>query len=187
MKIMVIDNYDSFVYNLVYAIRELGVQKIEIVKNDAIPMERLASFDKIVLSPGPGLPSESGQLMEVLEKYAHAKSILGVCLGHQAIAEHFGGKLLQLETPLHGVTSELQIEKNDYLLNSIPNQNPIGHYHSWVVSLPPESELEVLARDERGHIMALRHKYYDIRSVQFHPESILTVRGKQIIKNWINQ
>lgn len=185
MKILVIDNYDSFVYNLVHILYNLGVNDIEIRKNDKIDIEEVNEFDKILLSPGPGIPSNAGIMPEIIRKYSATKSILGICLGHQAIAENFEGELNNLTTPLHGIASELSIIKEDYLFNNIPEKFKIGHYHSWVVNTPLPKDLEVLAYDKDGNVMALKHRQYDVRGVQFHPESVLTEHGIQIIKNWI--
>ena len=186
MKILVIDNYDSFVYNLVHYIEALDfVEEITVVKNDAFSIEQVKNFDKILLSPGPGIPKEAGKMMEIIKQHHASKSILGVCLGHQAIAEAFGATLHNLEKPLHGVASQVTVLQEDYLFKNIPESFSIGHYHSWVVQLDDNPFLEVLARDKNQNIMAIRHKKYDVRGVQFHPESILTEYGKALIKNWV--
>lgn len=185
MKIIVIDNYDSFVYNLIHILRELDFQDITVVKNDKILLEEIETYDKILLSPGPGIPKNAGIMPEIIQKYASSKSILGVCLGHQAITEAFGGELYNLPEPLHGIASTMTIEKEDYLFNKVPQKIQIGHYHSWVVSVKDSNNLEVIARDEQNNIMAIKHKHYDVRGVQFHPESVLTQHGKTILKNWI--
>lgn len=185
MKILVIDNYDSFVYNLVHILYNLGVNDIEVRKNDKIDIEVVEDFDKILLSPGPGIPSNAGIMPEIIRKYSSTKSILGICLGHQAIAENFGGELSNLMNPLHGIASELSIIKEDYLFKDMPGKFKVGHYHSWVVNAPLPEHMEILAHDNDGNIMALKHKNYDVRGVQFHPESVLTDNGIQIIKNWI--
>ena len=185
MKIIVIDNYDSFVYNIVYALKELGAQQVDVIKNDKVELKDLAKYDKIVVSPGPGIPIDAGQVMNILKEYSTTKSIFGVCLGHQAIGEFFKHKLKQLNNPLHGIQGQLQITQEDYLLKDIPNYTKIGHYHSWVIDEKDNSELDVIAYDTNGNIMAIKHKHYDIRGVQFHPESILTENGIQLLANWI--
>lgn len=188
MNILVFDNYDSFTYNIVHAIRELG-ENPDVVRNDKISLENIEKYDKIIISPGPGIPKEAGKLMNLLYKFADKKSILGICLGHQAIGEHFGAKLHNLPEVFHGVSTPIKIIKEDYLFNGLPNDFSVGRYHSWVVDTKgfPYQQLEVLATDEDGMIMALKHKKYDIRGVQFHPESILTPNGLQIIENWLRR
>ena len=186
-KIVVIDNYDSFVYNLVHYLEELDCQ-VTVLRNDQFHIDDLASFDKILLSPGPGIPDEAGLLKEVIKTYAHSKAILGVCLGQQAIGEVFGGSITNLDEVFHGVATTINIVEDDTLLfKGLNPQIEVGRYHSWVVSRDdfPDS-LEVTALDENGQIMALRHREYDVRGVQFHPESVLTPQGKAIINNWIN-
>lgn len=186
MKLLVIDNYDSFVYNLVALIRETTKAPLTVVKNDQVDLETLHQYSHILLSPGPGIPSEAGKMMEVLERVAPHTSVLGVCLGHQAIAEFSGARLQQLNAPLHGVTSTLVQIQTDSLFETTPKTFQIGHYHSWVVaedSVP--NSLEVLAFDEHHNIMAIKHKGFPWRGVQFHPESILTEHGKTLISNWI--
>lgn len=185
MRILVIDNYDSFVYNIVHILRNEPDVEVDVIYNDQIDIAAINHYDKILLSPGPGIPSEAGQLMEVIERFATEKPILGVCLGHQALAEHFGGSLTNLEQPLHGVQSELSTTQHDYLFEEAPDSFQIGHYHSWVVNPEHLEEMEVMAEDERGNVMAIKHTHYDIRGVQFHPESILTEHGKQLLQNWI--
>tara|TARA_B110000305_G_C19313550_1_gene575207 strand:- start:213 stop:773 length:561 start_codon:yes stop_codon:yes gene_type:complete len=184
MKIIVIDNYDSFTYNLVHYLEELGCE-ITVKRNDEVEIKEIEKFDKIVLSPGPGIPEEAGLLKEIISFYSSSKSILGVCLGHQAIAEVFGAELINLETVYHGVATNINIIKKDPIFNDLPNPLKVGRYHSWVVKEPLPDELEVLAFDENGQIMALKHKSLDIRGVQFHPESILTESGKSLLKNWL--
>lgn len=186
MKILVVDNYDSFVYNIVHLLYEIGVAEIDVVKNDQLDFSYINQYDKIVLSPGPGIPKNAGMMPQLLSEFASTKSILGICLGHQAIAEHFGTDLINLSEPLHGVASEIEILKEDYLFENLPKQFKIGHYHSWVVSETISNDLEILAKDELGNIMAIQHKKYDVRGLQFHPESILTENGKTILNNWIN-
>jgi len=187
MKILVVDNYDSFVYNIVHLLYEIGVAEIDVVKNDHLDFSVMHQYDKIVLSPGPGIPKDGGMMPKLIAEFAYTKSILGICLGHQAIAEHFGMDLINLKAPLHGVASKIDIITADYLFQNLPNHFNIGHYHSWVVSETISDELEVLAKDEFGNIMALKHKKYDLRGLQFHPESILTENGKKILINWINK
>jgi anthranilate synthase component II len=187
MKILVVDNYDSFVYNIVHLLYEIGVAEIGVVKNDQLDFSYINQYDKIVLSPGPGIPKDAGMMPQLLSEFASTKSILGICLGHQAIAEHFGADLINLTAPLHGVASEIEIVKNDYLFENLPKHFKIGHYHSWVVSEAISNDVEILAKDELGYIMAIKHKKYDVRGLQFHPESILTENGKTILTNWINK
>ena len=186
MKILVLDNYDSFTYNLVYIVRQLGYgAQMDVFRNDKISLEDVANYDKILLSPGPGVPSEAGIMPELLKKYAASKSILGVCLGHQAIREAFGGSLINLSEVLHGVASEVAVE-NDLMFKNVPITFKIGRDHSWVIdesTLSPD--LEVIARTPDQQIMAVRHKKFDVRGVQFHPESILTDNGVKIMQNWL--
>lgn len=186
MKILVLDNYDSFTYNLVYIVRQLGYgAEMDVFRNDKISIEDVAQYDKIILSPGPGVPEDAGIMPGLLKKYASTKSILGVCLGNQAIGEAFGGSLINLSEVLHGVASIVKVE-DDLLFKDVPDTFNIGRYHSWVVdenTLSPD--LEVIARTSDQQIMALRHKQFDVRGLQFHPESILTENGVQIIKNWL--
>ncbi len=185
-KILVIDNYDSFVFNLVHIIRELGYQP-DVFRNDKISLEAVNQYDKILLSPGPGIPSEAGIMLELIKEYAPTKSILGVCLGHQAIGEAFGGELLNLPEVLHGISSRVTIiDIEETLFKDLPNQFKIAHYHSWVVKEKSiEGKLVVTARDAQGNLMALRHPRFDVHGVQFHPESVLTEYGKQMINNWL--
>lgn len=186
MNIVIIDNYDSFTYNLSHQLKALGAQ-VDVVRNDAFQMSRLEPYDKIVLSPGPGIPEEAGLLNDVIRRYAGRKPILGVCLGHQAIAEVFGGRLENLRTVYHGVQTPTHIINHDYLFEHLPETFEAGRYHSWVVSRSglPDS-LEVTAISDDGHIMALRHRTYDVRGIQFHPESILTPEVARILQNWLN-
>lgn len=186
MNIVIIDNYDSFTYNLSHQLKALGAQ-VDVVRNDAFQMSRLEPYDKIVLSPGPGIPEEAGLLNDVIRRYAGRKPILGVCLGHQAIAEVFGGRLENLRTVYHGVQTPTHIINHDYLFEHLPETFETGRYHSWVVSRSglPDS-LEVTAISDDGHIMALRHRTYDVRGIQFHPESILTPEGARILQSWLN-
>lgn len=186
MKILVLDNYDSFTYNLVHYLEQLTDAEIEVYRNDKISLDKIKRFDKILLSPGPGIPSEAGILLDVIKTYAPTKSILGVCLGQQAIAEAFGGSLTNLKEVFHGVSTPVEIIKEDSLFKGIPKKINVGRYHSWAVNkndLP--KELEIICVDEEGSIMALRHKKYDVKGVQFHPESVLTEHGLEMIKNWV--
>ena len=186
MKIVVIDNYDSFTYNLVHLLEKVCNYKIDVFQNDKISISKVAEYDKILLSPGPGLPNEAGILNEVIQKYAPTKSILGVCLGLQAIAEAFGGKLKNLENVYHGVATQITILKEDTLFENCPRKFKVARYHSWVVDsnyLP--NCFEIIAVDEARNIMAMKHKTYQVKGMQFHPESILSEYGEQIIKNWI--
>ena len=187
MKVVVIDNYDSFVYNLVHYIEELDVD-VTVVRNDQFNLNAIAEFDKILLSPGPGIPDEAGLLKDVIKTYAGMKPILGVCLGQQAIGEVFGGQLTNLDQVFHGVATTAQILVDDTVLfQGLAQKIEVGRYHSWVVSTDEFPDvLEVTSVDENGQIMSLRHREFDIRGVQFHPESVLTPSGKEIIKNWIN-
>ena len=186
MRILVFDNYDSFTYNLVHYIEKIGQYELEVHRNDKISLDDIKRFDKILLSPGPGLPSEAGILRELIKTYASTKSILGVCLGQQAIGEVFGGKLTNLNTVYHGVATEMDVVKDDLLFKGLPKKFKAGRYHSWVVDEQhfPE-ELEITVKDSNGFVMGLRHRKYDVRGVQFHPESILTEHGEQMIRNWL--
>ena len=187
MNILVFDNYDSFTYNLVHPVEKITAGKVDVYRNDRIELEQVKVYDKIILSPGPGIPEEAGLLLPLIRAYAADKSILGVCLGHQAIGEAFGGKLINLETVYHGVATKIKIEKaGTKIFDGLGPELEVGRYHSWIVGEKdfPE-ELEITARDENGYIMALRHKKYDVQGVQFHPESVLTPDGEQIIRNWL--
>ncbi|NND32896.1 MAG: aminodeoxychorismate/anthranilate synthase component II [Saprospiraceae bacterium] len=187
MKILVIDNYDSFTYNLVQYIREIVPYPVDVFRNDAIPISEVELYDIIVLSPGPGLPSQSGITPEVITQYHKTKSILGVCLGHQAIGEVFGGTLYNLAQVFHGVSTEMIVTHEDVLFQGLGGKFEAGRYHSWIVEKETFPNcLEVLAEDQYGTIMALKHKDYNVRGVQFHPESILTPQGKLILKNFFN-
>ncbi|MEJ0106858.1 MAG: aminodeoxychorismate/anthranilate synthase component II [Bacteroidota bacterium] len=226
MKILVFDNYDSFTYNLVHLVEKIIHEKVDVYRNDEIPLEKVKEYDKIILSPGPGIPEEAGLLLPLIKEYASSKSILGVCLGHQAIGEAFGGKLINLSTVYHGVATEIRVlsresgagsqesgggslesgvsslefggdSKEDdspftihhsrhNLFKGLPGKLEVGRYHSWIVSdenFP--NELEVTARDENNYIMGLQHKKYDVQGVQFHPESVLTPKGEEIMRNWL--
>ena len=187
MKILVFDNYDSFTYNLVHLVEKITHEKVDVFRNDQIALEKVVAYDKIILSPGPGIPEEAGLLLELVKEYAPVKSILGVCLGHQAIAEVFGGKLINLDTVFHGVATPIKIlNSKAEILKGLPDEIVVGRYHSWIVSDDnfPE-ELQVTARDENGYIMALQHKTFDVQGVQFHPESVLTPDGERIMRNWL--
>ena len=186
MNIVIIDNYDSFTYNLSHLVKELGAE-VTVVRNDQFQLDELEPFDKIILSPGPGIPSEAGLLLDVIRTYAGRKPILGVCLGHQAIGEVFGGRLENLSDVFHGVATEGTIVADDPIFSGLPKRITMGRYHSWVVSPDgfPDS-LEVTALSDQGQIMALRHRDYPIHGIQFHPESVLTPDGKQIIKNFLD-
>lgn len=186
MKVVIIDNYDSFTFNLSHMVKTLGAD-VTVWKNDRFHINDLSSFDKILLSPGPGIPSEAGLLMETIHTYAGQKPILGVCLGHQAIGEVFGGKLTNLSHVFHGIQSPCRQQNNDYLFNGLPETFPVGRYHSWIVSNESfPNELQVTATSEEGYIMALKHKKYDVRGIQFHPESVLTPFGKSMLANWLS-
>ncbi len=185
MKIIIIDNYDSFTYNLSHLVKELGAE-VTVVRNDRFSMSEIEVFDKIILSPGPGIPSEAGQLLDVIKTFAGHKPILGVCLGHQAIGEFFGGRLENLCDVFHGVATEGTQYGNDPIFHSLPRRMTMGRYHSWVVSKEGfPSCLEITAESDEGQIMALRHRTYDIHGIQFHPESVLTPDGRMIISNWL--
>jgi anthranilate synthase component 2 len=186
MKTVIIDNYDSFTYNLAHLVKSLGAQ-VTVLRNDRFELPQLEAYDKIILSPGPGIPSEAGLLLDVIRSYANRKPILGVCLGHQAIGEVFGGKLENLSDVFHGVATEGTQFSNDYIFNGLPDRIVMGRYHSWVVSRDGFSDsLEITAQSDEGQIMALRHRSYDIHGIQFHPESVLTPDGTTIIRNFIN-
>ncbi|QXP59942.1 anthranilate synthase component II [Olleya sp. HaHaR_3_96] len=186
MKVLVIDNYDSFTYNLVHYLEDLNCEVI-VKRNDKLTLEEVDAFDKIVLSPGPGIPEEAGLLKAIIKMYAPTKSILGVCLGQQAIGEVFGGSLINLEDVYHGVATNVNIVVDDEVLfNDMDKTIEVGRYHSWVVNPNLPDALEATSFDENGQIMSLRHRVYDVRGVQYHPESVLTPNGKQILKNWVN-
>ena len=193
-KILVFDNYDSFTYNLVHLVEKILHTPVAVYKNDEISLDEVSNFDRIILSPGPGIPSEAGQLLPLIREFAPSKSILGVCLGHQAIAEAFGGTLINLDTAYHGVASTVRLEPNaseqlgntPNIFRNLPTEFEAGRYHSWIVSqenLP--AEFDITARDANGYIMAMRHKTYDLQGVQFHPESVLTPYGEQLLRNWL--
>lgn len=186
MKILIFDNYDSFTYNLVHLVKSLGFEDVDVYRNNKITLADVAKYDKIILSPGPGIPSEAGLLLPLIKEYASKKPILGVCLGHQAIGEAFGAELTNLEDVYHGVATDIEVVKSHYIFEGLDKYIEVGRYHSWIVSnenLP--EDVEVTAVDSNGQIMALRHKRYDIHGVQFHPESVLTPKGAEIIKNFL--
>lgn len=186
MKILVFDNYDSFTYNLVHLVEKITNQKVTVVRNDQITLEEVAEYDKIILSPGPGIPSEAGLLLPLIKQYAASKSILGVCLGHQAIGEAFGATLENLTTVYHGVATPIKIDNTYYLFNGLADTIEVGRYHSWVIASKDLPDvLKVTATDENGLIMAIEHTSYDVCGVQFHPESVLTPSGETVIKNWL--
>jgi len=187
MKVVIIDNYDSFTYNLSHLVKELGAE-VSVFRNDQFDMSELEGSDKIILSPGPGIPSEAGLLLDVIHTYAGQKPILGVCLGHQAIGEAFGGKLTNLSEVFHGVATPAHITVHDYLFEGLPDTIEIGRYHSWVVDTEGLPEcLEITSISDEGQIMSLRHREYDIRGIQYHPESVLTKSGRQILSNWLSK
>lgn len=187
MKTVIIDNYDSFTYNLYHLVNELG-SETDVFRNDQFDPINLNKYDKIILSPGPGIPEEAGRLMEVIRLYAPKKSILGVCLGHQAIGEVFGGTLINLKEVYHGIQSSIVHLNNDYIFDNLPECLQVGRYHSWVVDKDNFPDcLEITAVSDEGLIMALKHKQYDVHGIQFHPESVLSPEGKQIISNWLNK
>lgn len=214
MKILVFDNYDSFTYNLVHLVEKIIHGKVDVYRNDELPMEKAKEYDKIILSPGPGIPSEAGMLLPLIKEYASSKSILGVCLGHQAIGEAFGGTLTNLSTVYHGVATKIEIvnressivnrqsltgngepdsrftidDSRNSVFEGLPDEIEVGRYHSWVVdekNFP--GELEITARDANNYIMGLQHKTYDVQGVQFHPESVLTPDGEKMMRNWLKQ
>lgn len=201
MKLLVFDNYDSFTYNLVHLVEKILHQRVDVVRNDKIALEDVAKYDRIILSPGPGIPEEAGLLLPLIKEYAPSKSILGVCLGHQAIAEAFGGRLHNLSTVYHGVATPVDVlpvkEREEAeaskpfvsgdIFGGLPTTLEVGRYHSWIVDeafLP--AELEITARDANGYVMAMRHRNYDLQGVQFHPESVLTPMGETMLRNWLN-
>ena len=192
-RLLVLDNYDSFTYNLVHLAKEILGETVDVYRNDAITLEEVAAYDRILLSPGPGIPEEAGILLPLIKTFAPSKSLFGVCLGHQAIGEVFGGSLTNLDKVYHGVATEIElcpdlgfsVNRNDWFMGS-QNKLEVGRYHSWIVSRQNfPSELEATALDEQGMIMALRHRSYDVQGVQFHPESVLTPNGKKMLENWL--
>lgn len=187
-KLLILDNYDSFTYNLVQLVEQNQAWDYDVIKNDDIKLEEVQVYDKILLSPGPGLPSEAGIMPQLIKEYAAHKSILGVCLGHHAIAEAFGGSLFNFKQAIHGIKRKVDLLLEDEMFKDIPKTFEVGLYHSWAVNKNdfPE-DLELVALSEKGVIMALRHQSYDVKGVQFHPESIMTPLGKEMLWNWLNQ
>jgi anthranilate synthase component 2 len=184
ISVLVIDNYDSFTYNLVHYLEDLDC-KVTVKRNDQISLDEIEAFDKIVLSPGPGIPDEAGMLKEIIARYAPSKSIFGVCLGQQAIAEVFGGSLVNIDQVYHGIATKIAIVEDDILFRDLPKEIEVGRYHSWVVNPVLPEVLEATSFDENGQVMSLRHNIYDVSAVQFHPESVLTPYGKKILENWV--
>ncbi|MEM9078016.1 MAG: aminodeoxychorismate/anthranilate synthase component II [Bacteroidota bacterium] len=185
-KILMIDNYDSFTYNLVHYLEDLDCD-VTVKRNDQLTLEEVEDFDEIVLSPGPGIPDEAGLLKSIIETYAPSKRIFGVCLGQQAVGEVFGGSLINLEKVYHGISTTIEVVKEDIIYKDMPKELEVGRYHSWVVHPDLPEELEATSVDENGQVMSLRHKTYDVTAVQFHPESVLTPHGKQMLKNWLEK
>ncbi|WP_297765082.1 aminodeoxychorismate/anthranilate synthase component II [uncultured Muriicola sp.] len=185
IEVLMIDNYDSFTYNLVHYLEDLQC-KVVVKRNDKLTLDEVDKFQKIVLSPGPGIPEEAGLLKEIIARYAPTKSIFGVCLGQQAIGEVFGGKLINLDNVYHGVATTVEIVKNDPIFEGLPKTIEVGRYHSWVVDPDLPETLIATSFDTNGQLMSLRHKEYDVCGVQFHPESVLTPQGKKILENWIH-
>ncbi|MCA6449466.1 MAG: aminodeoxychorismate/anthranilate synthase component II [Chitinophagaceae bacterium] len=193
MKILVFDNYDSFTYNLVHLVQKITHDQVDVYRNDELPMEKVKGYDKIILSPGPGIPSEAGMLLPLIKEYAASKSILGVCLGHQAIGEAFGATLTNLSTVYHGVATKIHVVSpaladSPGIFKDLPATIEVARYHSWVVDEKgfPE-ELEITAKDDNNYIMALQHRKYDVEGVQFHPESVLTPDGETMMRNWLKK
>ncbi|GHT19311.1 aminodeoxychorismate/anthranilate synthase component II [Bacteroidia bacterium] len=188
MKILLFDNYDSFTYNLAHLVKELGYRDIEVWRNDRISLDEVERFDKIILSPGPGIPSEAGLLLPLIKRFAPVKPILGVCLGHQAIAEAFGGQLINLEDVYHGISTQIGITEPDRIFRNVPEILEVGRYHSWIVDRKNfPKDLQITAIDHESRIMALQHRTYDVHGVQFHPESVLTPHGKEIVKAFLEK
>ncbi len=188
MKILIFDNYDSFTYNLVHLVKELGFNDVDVYRNDKISLDDVEKYNKIILSPGPGIPSESGLLLPLIERYAATKPILGVCLGHQAIGQAFGAGLVNLEDVFHGISTKVKITGEDYIFYNVDKEIEVGRYHSWIVEtkgLP--ACFEITASDDSGQIMAMKHIEYDVHGVQFHPESVLTPAGNTILKNFLEK
>lgn len=183
-KVLMIDNYDSFTYNLVHYLEELDCEVV-VKRNDQLTLEEVAAYELIVLSPGPGIPEEAGLLKPIIETYGATKKIFGVCLGQQAIGEVYGGSLVNLDQVYHGIATEIEITGEDYIFKGLPKKIQVGRYHSWVVSKELPDCLEATSFDENGQIMSLKHKTHDVRGVQFHPESVLTPEGKEMLKNWL--
>lgn len=189
MRLLVLDNYDSFTYNLVHLVEKTSDIPFNVVMNDKISLAEINAYDKILLSPGPGLPSDAGIMPELLRAYSHTKSILGICLGLQAIGQNFGCRLKNLDKVYHGVATPVYLKSSDNLFKDCPASFQAGRYHSWAIDeeVVNTKEMEVTAVDGHGLIMAARHRQYDVKGLQFHPESILSDCGETIIKNWLNQ
>lgn len=186
MKVLLIDNYDSFTFNIVEMLRQLNVTNLSVVKNDEISVEEAQLFDKIIISPGPATPNESGNILEIIQLLSPTKSILGICLGHQAIAEAFGGKLINLEKPFHGFRTKHTITEDCNLFKNLPSEFQIGLYHSWVVEKETLPDcLQIISLSTENNIMSLKHKHFDVQGIQFHPESFMTEYGKEILRNFI--
>ena len=186
MKILVLDNYDSFVYNLVHYIKQLGYSEVDVYRNDKIDLSYIDKYDKILLSPGPGIPEEAGVMLDLIKQYANSNSILGVCLGHQAIAEAFGSELENMEEVLHGVGNKMEVIFEDPIYAGLPKEFEVGRYHSWQVKKGSLGEtFQLTGVDENGNVMSMRHKELDVVGVQYHPESVLTEHGLKIIENWL--
>jgi anthranilate synthase component 2 len=186
MKILILDNYDSFTYNLLHLVKELGYNEVDVIRNDQISLDEVEKYDKIILSSGPGIPSESGLLLPLIRQYGRSKSILGVCLGHLAIAKAYGATLINLDEVYHGIATDVRVIDRDVLFEGVPKIFPAGCYHSWSVSnIQLPNCLQVTAVDSEGQIMTLKHKAHNVHGVQFHPESILTPDGKTIVKNFL--
>ncbi len=188
MKILLLDNYDSFTFNLLHLFEQFDGVEVDVFRNDEIVLDKVNGFDKVVLSPGPGLPEEGGKMMELIKEFSGSKPLLGVCLGHQAIAQSFGAKLLNLDNVQHGVSSMTKVvDESEKILRNIPSVFKSGHYHSWVVDKNGLPDcLKITAVDAQENIMGLRHTKLDICGIQFHPESILTEHGKTLIGNWLS-
>ncbi|MDR1517782.1 MAG: aminodeoxychorismate/anthranilate synthase component II [Dysgonamonadaceae bacterium] len=186
-KILIFDNYDSFTYNLVHAVKSLGYTDVDVIRNDKLNLDSAEKYDKIILSPGPGIPEEAGDLLPLIKRYAPTKSILGVCLGHQAIGLCFGAKLENIPFVFHGVQTPVKITAKDYLFDGLPDSLAVGRYHSWIVSAKdfPSGQLEITALDGDDSIMAMKHRKYDVHGVQFHPESVLTPEGLKMVENFL--
>jgi len=187
MKVGIIDNFDSFVYNLVRYVREVDNVEVIVQRNNDVDYDELDTCDAILLSPGPGIPSEAGELLNVISRYSGKKRLLGVCLGHQAIAEVFGGTLMQCAEPVHGKASDMTVVLEDSLFAGLPQSMSVGRYHSWKINADDNALIQVTAQTQDGTVMALRHATHPTKGVQFHPESILTPQGRQIIENWIKE
>jgi len=189
MNILIVDNYDSFTYNIVQLVRNINGKEPDVKRNDRLSISDVTAYDGIILSPGPGIPDEAGLLLEIIKTYGASRRMLGICLGHQAIGEAYGAQLINMPRVLHGVASDIRICADDTLCRNLPETIQAGRYHSWVISRDnfPDRDLEILMEDADGNIMAIRHRKYDLKGVQFHPESILTPMGYHIMYNWIKE